>query len=368
MPDSIKILLVEHEEQDIALLEQMLNNGYIVSSLDDSSNIIKRAVTIHPDIAIINPTMQGLPTKILCSKLKSLQPPSHVLFLSSDNTTESCTRAYSQGADDYLLKPFNPIEVHEKIQISIQNIEIQKQLIKASDTARIAIENSFELGTIITFMEAIGGCEDFDELSMAFCNAVEDFDVNLSLQIRCNDGALNFRCANDSLEAVILGEFKGNAKIIEHANKIIIHHDNISVLLKDLPPCDSMKYGRLKDHTNIMVNSAGARIVSLGLQMELAERKEQDIELALQKAAKIKNLFKTTFSEHQKTTNTRIAELEQQMESVFISLSLDYQQEELLLKSMHSLLSEFSDSTALQVMMNKNIDELLTDMNQLQGD
>jgi len=368
MPDQIKVLLVEHEEQDIVLLEQMLKNGYIVSSLDDSSNIIKRAATIHPDIAIINPTMQGLPTKILCSKLKSLQPPCHVLFLSSDNTTESCTRAYAQGADDYLLKPFNPVEVHEKIQISIQNIEIQKQLIKASDTARIAIENSFELGTIITFMEAIGGCEDFDELSMAFFKAVEDFDVNLSLQIRCNDGALNFRCANDSLEAVILGEFKGNAKIIEHARKIIIHHEKISVLLKDLPSCDSMKYGRLKDHINIMVNSAGARIVSLDLQMELAERKEQDIGQALEKAAKIKTLFKTTLSEHKKTTNTRIAELEQQMESVFISLSLDYQQEELLLKSMHSLLSEFSDSTTLQVMMNKNIDELLTDMNQLQGD
>ena len=368
MPDPIKVLLVEHEEQDIALLEQMLKNGYIVSSLDDSSSIIKRAVTIHPDIAIINPTMQGLPTKILCSKLKSLQPPCHVLFLSSDNSTESCTRAYAHGADDYLLKPFNPIEVHEKIQISVQNVEIQKQLIKASDTARIAIENSFELGTIITFMEAIGGCEDFDELSMAFFKAVEDFEVNLSLQIRCNDGALNFRCANDSLEAVILGEFKGNAKIIEHANKIIIHHDKISVLLKDLPPFDSMKYGRLKDHINIMVNSAGSRIISLDLQMELTERKEQGIEQVLQKTEKIKNLFKTTFSEHQKTTDSRIAEFEQQMEGVFISLSLDYQQEELLLKSMHSLLSEFSDSSARQTIMNKNLDELLENMNKLQDD
>ncbi|OUR87990.1 hypothetical protein A9Q81_25145 [Gammaproteobacteria bacterium 42_54_T18] len=368
MPDQIKVLLVEHEEQDIALLEQMLRNGYIVSSLDDSSNIIKRAATIHPDIAIINPTMQGLPTKILCSKLKSLQPPCHVLFLSSDNSTESCARAYAHGADDYLLKPFNPIEVHEKIQVSVQNIETQKKLIKASDTARTAIENSFELGTIITFMEAIGGCEDFDELSVAFFKAIEDFEVNLSLQIRASDGALNFRCANDSLEAVILGEFKGNAKIIEHANKIVIHHDKISVLLKDLPPCDSMKYGRLKDHTNIMVNSAGARIISLDLQLELTERKEQDIEQILEKAEKIKNLFKTTYTEHQKTTNTRITAFEQQMESIFISLSLDYQQEELLLKSMHSLLSEFSDSTTLQRMMNKNLDELLSNMNQLQGD
>ena len=368
MPDQIKVLLVEHEEQDILLLEQMLNNGYIVSSLDDSSNIIKRAATIHPDIAIINPTMQGLPTKILCSKLKSLQPPCHILFLSSDNTAESCTRAYANGADDHILKPFNPIEVHEKIQISIQNTKIQKQLIKASDTARNAIENSFELGTIITFMEAIGSCEDFDELSVAFFKAVDDFDVNLSLQIRCNDGALNFRCANDSLEAVILGEFKGNAKIIEHANKIIIHHDKISVLLKDLPSCDSMKYGRLKDHINIMVNSAGSRIVSLNLQMELAERKEQGFGQTLQKAEKIKSLFKATFTEHQKTTNIRTAELEQKMESIFISLSLDYQQEELLLKSLHTLLSGLSDSTALQTTMNISLDELLTDMNQLQQD
>jgi DNA-binding response OmpR family regulator len=368
MSDQIKVLLVEHEEQDIVLLEQMLNNGYIVSSLDDSSNIIKRAATIHPDIAIINPTMRGLPTKILCAKLKSLQPPCYVLFLSSDNTAQSCTRAHADGADDYILKPFNPIEVHEKIQVSIQKIEIQKQLIKASDTARIAIENSFELGTIITFMEAIRASEDFDELSMAFFTAVEDFGANLSLQIRCGDGALNFRCANDSLEAVILGEFRDNAKSIEHANKIIIHHDKISLLLKDLPPYNSMKYGRLKDHINIMVNSAGARIVSLDLQIELAERKEQEIKQALQKAGKIKTLFKTTLAEHQKTTNTRIANFERQMESVFISLSLDYQQEELLLKSMHSLLSNFSDSTALQTMMNNNLNELLADMNQLQED
>ena len=368
MPDQIKVLLVEHEEQDIVLLEQMLKDGYIVSSLDDSSNIIKRAATIHPDIAIINPTMHGLPTKILCAKLKSLQPPCYVLFLSSDNTAQSCARALTDGADDHILKPFNPIEVHEKIQASIQKIEVQKQLIKASDTARIAIENSFELGTIITFMEAIGACEDFDELSMAFFTAMEDFGANLSLQIRCNDGALNFRCANDSLEAVILGEFRDNAKFIEHANKIIVHHDKISLLLKDLPPYKSLKYGRLKDHINIMVNSAGARIASLGLQMELAERKEQGIEIALQKAEKIKTLFKSTFAEHQKTTNARIAELEQQMESVFISLSLDYQQEELLLKSMHSLLSKFSDSSALQTIMNNNLDELLTGMNQLQED
>jgi len=117
-----------------------------------------------------------------------------------------------------------------------------------------------------------------------------------------------------------------------------------------------------------MVNAAGARIISLDLQMELAEKKEQDIEQAQQKAKKIKTLFKTTFTEHQKTTNTRITEFEQQMESVLISLSLDYQQEELILKSMHSLLTEFSGSTALQAMMDKNLDELLFNMNQLRDD
>jgi len=368
MPNSIKILLIDHEERDMELLECMLRDGYIVSSLDDSDSVIKRATCIHPEVVILNPAMPELPVKALCDELKSLNPPSCLLFLSSEKTMESCSDAYANGADDFILKPFNPVEVHEKIQVLTHNVEVRKKLVAASDTARIAIENSFELGTLITFMEAIGVCEDYDELSIAFFNAIADFGISVSLQIRGGGGALNFRCANDSLEAAILGEYQGDARIIEQPDRIVLHHNNISVLLKDLSGCDSMKYGRLKDHLSIMVNSAGARIISLGLQMELEGKRESGVEEALIKTSSIKDRFKKAYVSHQKTTEARMASFGQKMESVVFTLSLDYQQEEMLLNSLHALLVEFSDATELQTLLNDNLDELLLDMSRLLSD
>ncbi|OUS31115.1 hypothetical protein A9Q99_04695 [Gammaproteobacteria bacterium 45_16_T64] len=368
MPTPTKILLIDHDECDIDTLEYMLQKDYLISSLDDSEKVVERATCIRPNIVIVNPEMPNLPIKALCDKLKTLRPPSSLLFLSSTNTIELCMEAYENGADDFILKPFNPIEIHEKIRVLTRNIAIKQKLEMASETARVAMENSFELGTIITFMESMGACTDYDELSLSFFNAIEDFGLSGSLQIRGSFGSLNFRCANDSLDATILSDYQGEKKTIEQPQKMIIHHNNISVILRDLPSPESMKYGRLKDHLCIMVNSTVSRVTSLALQMELEEKREFGVEETLKMTSTIKEKFQQSYALYQSNADSRVSDFGQQMEAVFFSLSLDYQQEELLLDSMRSLLLEMSDSTALKTMLNKNIDELLHAVTLLLGD
>ncbi|BBI32646.1 transcriptional regulatory protein YvrH [Cohnella abietis] len=80
------------------------------------------AVRIVPDIILLDimlPDGSGLE---LCSKLREYGNP-HILFLTAKASDLDVLRGFAMGGDDYITKPFNPLEVAARIQARLRRLE-----------------------------------------------------------------------------------------------------------------------------------------------------------------------------------------------------------------------------------------------------
>ena len=138
----MKILIIDDEPANVALLEQILTeNGYTrVTSVTDSRNALETYEKTAPDLVLLDlmmPHVNGLAIlQSLRSQAGELFLP--VLVLTADANDESKRRVLRAGATDFLLKPFDPIEVVLRIGNLLEIRRLHIQL----DTQRAAFEEA----------------------------------------------------------------------------------------------------------------------------------------------------------------------------------------------------------------------------------
>lgn len=117
---SRRILAIDDEEANLLLLRSLLEReGYRdVHCLTDSAQALDRFVALEPDIVLLDLMMpapdgfQLLEAFKRHSRADSFLP---VLVLTADTTLQARRRALSLGANDFVSKPFDLVEVGLRI-------------------------------------------------------------------------------------------------------------------------------------------------------------------------------------------------------------------------------------------------------------
>jgi two-component system response regulator RegX3 len=120
----IKIAIVDDEPSIVTMLQMVLRREgfhqlYAASTCAEALDLAKREA---PDIILLDimlPDGSGLE---LCSKLRKYGNP-HILFLTAKASDLDILRGFAMGGDDYITKPFNPLEVAARIQARIRRLE-----------------------------------------------------------------------------------------------------------------------------------------------------------------------------------------------------------------------------------------------------
>ncbi|MFE4713572.1 MULTISPECIES: response regulator transcription factor [unclassified Paenibacillus] len=120
----IKIAIVDDEPSIVTMLQMVLRREgfhqlYAASTCAEALDLAER---IAPDIVLLDimlPDGSGLD---LCSKLREYGNP-HILFLTAKASDLDVLRGFAMGGDDYITKPFNPLEVTARIQARIRRLE-----------------------------------------------------------------------------------------------------------------------------------------------------------------------------------------------------------------------------------------------------
>jgi putative two-component system response regulator len=138
----MKILIVDDEPANVALLEGVLaDNGYTrVKSVTDARLAIENCKTFQPDLVLLDLMMPYVGGLIILETIRS--EPSDVflpvLVLTADVNEERKLRALRAGATDFLLKPFDQVEV----LLRIANLLEIRRLHVLLDNQRAALEES----------------------------------------------------------------------------------------------------------------------------------------------------------------------------------------------------------------------------------
>ena len=117
VPDA-KVLLVDDDPVILKLLQVNFEmEGYTVSCAGDGEEGLAKARAERPDIVLLDimmPKMDGLEvTKALKGAADTKDIP--IILLSAKAQASDIQAGKDIGADDYLTKPFDPLELLERV-------------------------------------------------------------------------------------------------------------------------------------------------------------------------------------------------------------------------------------------------------------
>jgi DNA-binding response OmpR family regulator len=118
-----KRILVVDDETAIARLVQicLTMEGYEVATAHSGFEGLEQVAAKRPELVILDVMMPGMNGYEVCTELKSKSATKNikVIFLSAVGLAGDAERGLKLGAEDYLLKPFDPAELAERVKTLI---------------------------------------------------------------------------------------------------------------------------------------------------------------------------------------------------------------------------------------------------------
>ena len=138
----MKILVIDDEPANVALLEELLAEaGYTrVESISDSRAALETCSTFAPDLILLDLMMPHIDGLTVLENLRAVPTELFlpVVVLTADANEETKRRALRAGATDFLLKPFDHLEVLLRIGNLLEMRRLHRQL----DNQRAAYEEA----------------------------------------------------------------------------------------------------------------------------------------------------------------------------------------------------------------------------------
>ena len=123
-----KILIIDDEVDLVDLVKLRLEaHEYYVVPLYSGTRAMEIAKREKPDLILLDIMMLGIDGYTLCRKIKGdeeLKKIPVILFTAKPQQKEFIKKDFeSVGADDYILKPFEPFELVSKIEAVLRSRE-----------------------------------------------------------------------------------------------------------------------------------------------------------------------------------------------------------------------------------------------------
>jgi DNA-binding response OmpR family regulator len=112
-----RILLAEDEEIiRMLIVDTLEDEDYIVEEAADGEEAFKLFEQNEYDLLILDYMMPGLTGIEVIEKVRSSQSSVKILMLSAKSQQHEQEKILSAGADDFMAKPFSPLNLIEKVK------------------------------------------------------------------------------------------------------------------------------------------------------------------------------------------------------------------------------------------------------------
>ena len=113
----MKILVVEDDEPMAATLSQVLAaHHYLTNTITDGHTALEFAKTYSYDLILLDVMLPGMDGISVCRQLRAEGYQVPVLMVTAKGSTNDRVLGLESGADDYLVKPFEPSELLARIR------------------------------------------------------------------------------------------------------------------------------------------------------------------------------------------------------------------------------------------------------------
>ncbi|MGE3537456.1 MAG: response regulator [Candidatus Tectimicrobiota bacterium] len=122
-----RILIVDDNLINVAILEELLGDEYCLGIATSGEEAIEVARHFQPALVLLDVMMPGIDGYETCRRLRA-SPSQHgvkILMVSAKDMVTERLQGYQAGADDYIIKPFEPEELLAKVRVylRLQSVE-----------------------------------------------------------------------------------------------------------------------------------------------------------------------------------------------------------------------------------------------------
>jgi len=120
MSPPMRILVIDDEPELLEMVQIILQSaGFDVITAADGATGLRLAYQKHPDLVLLDIMMPGMDGLEVCRRLRDLTDVP-IIFLTARSNIEDIVTAFSNGADDYLTKPFHAAELLSRIRSALR--------------------------------------------------------------------------------------------------------------------------------------------------------------------------------------------------------------------------------------------------------
>lgn len=127
----MKILIAEDDPVSRCLLEATLvKSGYEVTVTTNGQEAWEALERDAPPVAILDWMMPGLDGVEVCRRVRAIQTPTptYLILLTAKSEKGDVVQGLQSGADDYVTKPFDRLELQSRISVGLRIGELQRTL------------------------------------------------------------------------------------------------------------------------------------------------------------------------------------------------------------------------------------------------
>lgn len=207
-----RILLADDEPDFRRSLQLILAQwGYDVKTVSDGQEALDILLENPPDVAILDWVMPHLSGLEICRKFRARagsQFP-YLILLSGRSRTEDIVAGLDAGADDYVTKPVDFLELRARLQVGFRMVKLQKELGRRATELEKSLEEVHQLQAVaeearkrehfLAFHDSLTGLPNrqlfFDRLSQAIAQSRRSGEL-LAVMLLDLDG---FKAINDGV-------------------------------------------------------------------------------------------------------------------------------------------------------------------------
>jgi len=162
---SKKILIVDDDAAIRRLLRGLLGNDYRMAEAASGEQAMEILPAFCPDLVLLDILMPGIDGYETCRRIKASRSDIQIVMISAISSPEQQLRAFEVGADDYLVKPFDPQDLRARVRLHFQLREATA--VASSIRAEIESHNSNLRGLTAQHAQEIVAIQDAAVFTLA---------------------------------------------------------------------------------------------------------------------------------------------------------------------------------------------------------
>lgn len=142
-----RVLLVDDAKSNLDILVEGLKSDHKLSLALNGEMALRVAARTPPDLVLLDIMMPGMDGYEVCRKLRKMPETAEVpiMFLSSLEEVQNKTRGFEAGANDYLTKPFEMLEVKARVR-SLLKAKAYTDAVKEQIASELRVARDIQMG------------------------------------------------------------------------------------------------------------------------------------------------------------------------------------------------------------------------------